>query len=329
VRVFSPADNILRDCSFFPAGLASSSELITREDLYLISAYAPIYAESDSVVAVLGIDADYDFFESLADFKGNLIYINVISLVFVLILGAGFILINRRMIAAQEALYQASALTSMGQMAATMAHEIKNPLGIIKATAERIKRKYGSEFDDRMFDFISEEVDRLNTILAGYLDFARPAMTGRTQQKTDLRELTRDIIRQSRTDFANDQIEIELIDQEHEMPVLDDGIGLRQAILNLILNARDVSRGGGKIRVELNSNGNQLSLKIIDRGGGLKKEVRKRLFEPFVSSKAKGSGLGLYVARKILTQKGGKLTVANNNEGGVTAEVLLPAAREN
>ncbi len=311
------------------AGLASATDLITREDLYLISAYAPIYNSLDSVVAVLGIDADFDFFESLADFKDNLIYINIVSLIFVLLMGAGFVIINRRLIAAQEALYQASALTSMGQMAATMAHEIKNPLGIIKATADRIKRKYGAQSDDRIFDFISEEVDRLNIILEGYLDFARPTAAGRSLKRIDLKSLVGELLRQCRTDFANDKIEIELQADDQEMPVLDDGIGLKQAILNLILNARDVSVGGGKIRVELKSSGDEHILRIIDHGGGIKKEVKKRLFEPFVSSKARGSGLGLYVARQIIQQNGGSLSVKNNNEGGATAEVVLPAYKEN
>ncbi|NIP41641.1 MAG: hypothetical protein GWO41_11260, partial [candidate division Zixibacteria bacterium] len=233
------------------AGIPTASDLITEGDMYLISAYAPITTSLDSVVAVLGIDADYTFFRSLAEFKNNLVYINVVSFIFILVFGAAFVLINRRLISTQEALYRASALTSMGQMAATMAHEIKNPLGIIKATAGRIKSRYGKDSDDRIFDFISEEVDRLNTILAGYLDFARPVDQSRKLRKTDLKELVESILRQVRTDFARDNIEIIFEPEDREYPVLDDGIGFKQAFLNLIINAKDAYDDGGTIRIDL------------------------------------------------------------------------------
>jgi signal transduction histidine kinase len=310
------------------AGIASASNLLSASNLYLISAYAPIYNSQDSVVAVLGIDADYGFFKSLADLRKSLVLVNILSFIFILVFGAAFILINRRLISAQEALYQASALTSMGQMAATMAHEIKNPLGIIKATSERIKSRYGKDSDDRIFDFIPEEVDRLNIILAGYLDFARPVINGRDYKKTDLKKLVENLLKQSRTDFAQDKIEFDLVADDREYVVLDDGIGLRQAILNLILNARDTYKDGGLIRIMLASDDDKHVLKIIDHGGGIKKEVRKRLFEPFSTTKTKGSGLGLYVAKKIIEQNGGSLTLKNNHEGGATAEISLPVFKE-
>jgi signal transduction histidine kinase len=310
------------------AGIAAASNLLSAKDLYLISAYAPIMNSQDSVVAVLGIDADYGFFKSLADFKKSLVLVNILSFIFILVFGAAFILINRRLISAQEALYQASALTSMGQMAATMAHEIKNPLGIIKATAERIRSRYGKDSDDRMFDFIPEEVDRLNVILGGYLDFARPVANARQQRKSDLKCIVEDLLKQSRTDFAHEKIEAEFEAGGKGFPVLDDGIGLRQAILNLIINARDAYEDGGLIRIELATNDDKHILKVIDHGGGIRKEVRKRLFEPFATTKARGSGLGLYVARKIIEQRGGSLTLKNNHEGGATAEIALPVFKE-
>lgn len=310
------------------AGIPSASNLLTAHNVYLISAYAPISNSADSVTAVLGIDADYSFFKSLGDFKKNLVLINILSFIFILLFGAAFILINRRLISAQEALYKASALTSMGQMAATMAHEIKNPLGIIKATAQRLKSRYGKERDDRMFDFIPEEVDRLNVILGGYLDFARPITNEREHKKTDLKELVQELLKQSRTDFAQDKIEFDLVADEREFPVLDDGIGLRQAILNLILNARDTYKEGGMIRIEIASNADKQVLRIVDHGGGIRKEVKRKVFEPFATTKAKGSGLGLYVARKIIEQNGGSLELKDNHEGGATAEIILPAFKE-
>jgi signal transduction histidine kinase len=310
------------------AGIPAGSHLIASGSLYLISAYAPVFDDLNQVVAVLGVDADYKFFKSLADFKNNLIYINILSLLFIVLFGLVFVIINRRLMAAQEVIYQTSALSSMGQMAATMAHEIKNPLGIIKATASRIKSKYGKDSDDRIFDFISEEVDRLNTILAGYLDFAKPADLHTKLKSIDLKLLVEEMLKQCRTDFALDKIEVQFEASDNSHMVLDDGIGLRQAILNLIINVREVYSDGGLLRVELKHGRDNHRLRIIDRGGGIKKEIRRKLFDPFATTKAQGSGLGLYVSKKLIEQFGGKLTLKNNSEGGVTAEIVLPKYRE-
>jgi two-component system sensor histidine kinase HydH len=310
------------------AGIPSVSKLTAARGLYLISAYAPIYNLRDSVVAVLGLDADYRFFESLGKFRENLVYLNIVSLIFIILFAVVFIIINRRLLSAQEALYQASALTSMGRMAATMAHEIKNPLGIIKATADRIKSKYGKNHDDPVFDFVSEEVDRLNVILAGYLDFARPAESSRKAEKTDLKILLEELLKQCRTDFARDKIEIRFETLNQSYPLLADSLGLRQAFLNLIINARETYCEGGMIDIRLNTDKENYRLEIADQGGGIKKEVRKKLFQPFATTKSKGSGLGLYVARRIIEQNGGRLTVSNNSEGGATAKIFLPIFRE-
>ena len=309
-------------------GLAASSELVAAQGLYLISAYAPILNSVDSVVAVLGIDADYRFFKSLADFKKTLVTINIVSFIFIIIFGMVFLIINRRLIVAQEALFRASALSSMGQMAATMAHEIKNPLGIIKATAQRIKSKYGKDSDDRVFDFISEEVERLNQILTGYLDFARPAESSRKMQMLDLKKLLEELVRQCRTDLKADNVEILFNVKKSSFPVRGDDVGLRQAILNLIINAGDAYENGGTIEIKMQKTSDHHKIELIDKAGGISREVEKKLFDPFTTTKAKGSGLGLYVSRKIIEKHGGKLTVKNNNFGGATAEIILPRYKE-
>ena len=310
-------------------GIAASSELISAQGLYLISAYAPIQNNVDSVVAVLGIDADYRFFKSLADFKKTLVTINIVSFIFIIIFGMVFLIINRRLIVAQEALFRASALSSMGQMAATMAHEIKNPLGIIKATAQRIKSKYGKDSDDRVFDFISEEVDRLNQILTGYLDFARPAESNRKPRLLDLKILLEELVRQCRTDLKADSIVIDFNVKKSGFPVRGDEVGLRQAILNLIINAGDAYDEGGTIEITMQKTADHHKIQLVDKAGGIGKEVEKKLFEPFTTTKAKGSGLGLYVSRKIIEKNGGKLNIKNNNFGGATAEIILPRYKEN
>ena len=82
------------------------------------------------------------------------------------------------------------------------------------------------------------------------------------------------------------------------------------------------------IDIRLGTDKENYRLEFIDHGGGIKRDVKKKLFQPFATTKSKGSGLGLYVARRIIEQNGGRLTVGNNNEGGATAKIILPKFRE-
>lgn len=310
------------------AGIAAVSDLIAFKDHYLLSAYAPIVDTAGLVTAVIGIDADYRFFRSMAEFKHNLLYINILSLVFIVVFSIGFIFINRRLLSAQEALYRASALSSMGQMAATMAHEVKNPLGIIKATASRIKSKYGKDENDEIFDYISEEVDRLNEIIGSYLDFARPAEFHQKREKTDLSDLLQEVIRQTRTDFKEADVEINFEHGDDRYPVEIDRNRIKQAVLNLLLNARDSYPAGGKIDVRLSRQNSFCRLEITDYGRGLVREIQDKLFQPFVTGKARGSGLGLYISRRIIKDHKGRIEIANHRSGGVCAVIQLPLVKE-
>lgn len=310
------------------AGIAAVSDLISFRDHYLLSAYAPIIDSTGLVTAVIGIDADYRFFRSMAEFKHNLLYINILSLVFIGMFSIGFILINRRLMKAQEALYRASALSSMGQMAATMAHEVKNPLGIIKATASRIKSRYGKNEKNEIFDYISQEVDRLNEIIGSYLDFARPAEIHQKREKTDLSELIQEIIRQTRTDFRQENVEINFESESEKYPVEIDRNRIKQAVLNLLLNARESYTDGGRIVVRLDRQNSFCQLEITDYGGGLEREIQDKLFQPFVTKKARGSGLGLYISRRIIRDHKGRIEIANHRAGGVKAVIQLPLVKE-
>ncbi len=188
------------------AGIAITTPIYRSDTLYLLSAFAPIYDFGDSVIAVLHAEAGYAVFETIEDFKRNIVFMNVGSLLFMLLFVLLFYLVNRRLLTAQQALLRASAISSMGEMAATIAHEIRNPLGIIKNSAERIRTKYCKDADDPVFDFISDEVDRLNSVVAGYLDFAHPAEGKR--EEVDIKELVDTLVGQTRTDFNEARVQV-------------------------------------------------------------------------------------------------------------------------
>jgi len=200
---------------------------------------------------------------------------------------------------------------------------------IIKATAQRIKSKYGKKSDDRIFNFIVEEVDRLNQILSGYLDFARPADNNRKAELVDMKDLLEELVHQCLPDLRKDQIEIKLIISKSKYLVNADKLGLRQAILNLIINSAEAYKKGGSIEIKLQKKSDIVKVKVIDYAGGIKNDILKNIYEPFATTKTSGSGLGLYVSLKIIENYKGRLSIKNNDVGGTTAEIILPRYKEN
>jgi signal transduction histidine kinase len=310
------------------AGIAVTTPIYRSDTLYLLSAFAPIHDFGDSVIAVLHAEAGYAVFETIEDFKRNIVFMNVGSLLFMLLFVLLFYIVNRRLLTAQQALLRASAISSMGEMAATIAHEIRNPLGIIKNSAERIKTKYHKDADDPVFGFISDEVDRLNSVVAGYLDFAHPAEGKR--EEIDLWDLVETLVEQTRTDFneAGVQVNVSCEDSDRPYRVVADRFAIRQAILNLMLNAKDAQPEGGQLDITISpdrlkgSDGARVDL--ADNGIGIPKGAKDRVFDPFFTTREKGSGLGLYIARNVVEAHGGKLILKPNADGGTVVSMFLP-----
>ncbi len=313
------------------AGIAITTPIYRSDTLYLLSAFAPIYDFGDSVIAILHAEAGYAVFETIEDFKRNIVFMNVGSILFMLLFVLLFYLVNRRLLTAQQALLRASAISSMGEMAATIAHEIRNPLGIIKNSAERIRAKYNKDVDDPVFGFISDEVDRLNSVVAGYLDFAHPAEGKR--EEVDIKELVETLVGQTRTDFNEARVQVNVSCEDSDRPyrVVADRFAIRQAILNLMLNAKDAQPEGGQLDITISSDRPKRSdgvrVDLADNGIGIPKNAKDRVFDPFFTTREKGSGLGLYIARNVVEAHGGELTLKPNANGGTVASMFLPENR--
>ncbi len=324
---WQPAVLNLAEFTSATAGITSATEILRSDSLYLVSAFAPVFDYDDEVIAVVHSEGGYTLFRPLENFRQNVVLMNIGSLLFMLLFVLLFYLVNRRILLANQAILRASAISSMGEMAATIAHEIRNPLGIIKNSAERIRKKYGDK-DDPVFDFIGEEVDRLNSIVAGYLDFAHPA-EGR-REKFSIVELTEDLVRKTRTDFDKAGIEV---DFESEISAADgnlpgDKFAIRQALLNLMINARDAQTGGGSLRVRVTDadikGRDAIRLRFEDQGPGIPGKIAERAFEPFFTTRSQGSGLGLYIAKSVVDSHGGTIRIESGEDRGASIEVVLP-----
>ncbi len=230
-----------------------------------------------------------------------------------------------------ERLRDRDRLAALGEMSAGLAHEIRNPLGSIKASAQFLAEA-GDETNREFLGIIVEEVDRLNRVVSSFLDYARPS----ANQSTASIDVTSTIERtlQLLTPDLGAGIEVDL-QLASELPrVSIDPERLRQVLINLILNAAQAMDGHGRLvvrtvlpRRDPDASGRQshmIEILVTDTGPGLPARVRENLFVPFVTTKDRGTGLGLAISQRIISAAGGRIEARSGREGGTTFSVLLP-----
>ncbi|WP_226934616.1 sensor histidine kinase NtrY-like [Pseudogemmobacter faecipullorum] len=237
-------------------------------------------------------------------------------------------------------LVSAQRMAAWGDVARRIAHEIKNPLTPIALSAERVKRKFRKQVQDvedleNLTDVIVRQTNDLRRIVDEFSKFAR--MPEPDRRETDLTVLLRDALVLQRAGQPDVQFTAEISDEPLLMDL--DGTMIGQALTNLIKNAGEsteslIENGAPpeyqpQIRITLERDEAEAVIRIMDNGIGLP-EDRARLFEPYVTTRAKGTGLGLPIVRKIIEEHGGTLTLsdapvfAGNNHFGALAEVRLP-----
>ncbi len=220
----------------------------------------------------------------------------------------------------EHRLSRSENLAAMGRLTATLAHEIKNPLAIIRGSAKRLGKLEPEA--QRMTDSVIEEVDRLTSTVSRYLQFARVGESvGRGGDAALTMRQTLDLLE---GEFGSRQAR--LVRELVEPPafVRMDNEALKQVWLNLVLNALEAVPAGGTVRVRIALSGPLLEASVQDDGPGFPAEVLRRLGEPFQTTKAQGSGLGLFLCRRLIEAAGGRLTAESPPGAGATVRVSLP-----
>ena len=231
---------------------------------------------------------------------------------------------NAQLRQAEEAVRRSDRLAALGQLSAGLAHELRNPMGTVKASAEILARTVSAENEvaREMAGFITSETDRANSLITRFLQFARPLEL--RQDKADLAQTL---------DRAVAMVEREApgiaIYKNYDpdiAPFPFDAELMERVFYNLALNAAQATPAGGAITVKTRAAGPVAEISVIDRGSGIDPAQMGSIFNPFFTTKPQGVGLGLAIVSKIVDEHGGKIAVESEPGKGSVFRVLLPMA---
>ncbi len=231
---------------------------------------------------------------------------------------------NRNLGEAEATVRRSDRLAALGQLSAGLAHELRNPLGTIKTSAEMLLKNVPTDnaVAREMAGFISSEVDRTNSLVTRFLDFARPLAV--RLEKTDLTQ----VIDQAISDVEKHQPPFDVTIYRNYSPEIPpfflDGELMERVIYNLLLNAAQASPPNASITVKTRENNGTVEITVIDRGAGIPPKLIENIFNPFYTTKSSGVGLGLAIVSKIVDEHGGSISVESEPGEGSVFRLYLP-----
>ncbi len=310
-------------------GFPKESKIITLAPL---RAEKPLSRLSGPVLGVVEIVQDMsDDYKEIFRFQMRVILTStvVMGLLFFflrLVVKRGEAIIQRRTlerIRLKEQLSRAERLSALGEMVAAVSHEIRNPLGIIRSSAELLKKKvHKIDPGNTVPDVIVEEANRLNSIITDFLNFARPINLNLARCNIA------DIIEKN-IKFLTPRLEEQGCATEKDIQtplpeIMADPDVLYQAFLNIFLNAMQAMPGGGLIRVRLFARDDRVAVVIEDEGEGIPADILEKIWDPFFTTKDGGTGLGLGIVKNIVDSHNGEVRVENRPVSGSRVRILLP-----
>jgi signal transduction histidine kinase len=303
--------------------VSTQSYLYSFEDIQYKRAYAPIQGFDGTIEAFVKVEASRDYFVGLAKLRNSLIFLGLFCISVIGILVIIFYKLVNALIKAEESSELNNRLQSLGTMAAGVAHEIRNPLGIIRNTAEILKAELLSESDSYSYvDSILEEVHRLNNLVTQFLQLSKPSVI--EKRDCDIRQLIESTISFVKYDFEKSGIKNFYDKPQHPVNINCDENSIKQLLLNLLINAKQSMKNGGAVKIDLIKKKNKILITITDEGSGISEIEIKKVFDPFYSTKDAGIGLGLTICKNIVDSHNGTIEVFSRENKGTKVVVRLP-----
>jgi signal transduction histidine kinase len=307
-------------------GLPNPGPLHIVEDQKFKSAYAPIRDYyGDEIIGVLVAEANVDFFDLLESYRSTFLATALISAGIFILFTTFLLYALRLLIKTQENLRKTERFAMMGHMSAVLAHEIRNPLGIIRGTADILKSRYESKKDpDPMFQYIPDEVNRLNKLVNNFLVLSKDSEINLSKQ--DLNQLIEDALEKIKLDMDDHSIRFERIKSELQ-PFYFDKDGIQQVIINFIQNSIHAFESGGQITIKTEQiekkKSKYIQTTITDNGPGIDGNPFV-VFEPFYTTKSTGSGLGMAISKRIIENHSGWVQIESDKGKGTTVFFGIP-----
>lgn len=304
-----------------------------------IITFAPLHAEeqglltlSGQVIGVIEIVRDVsEDYKQLAKLQGMILAscLMVMSILFILL---RVVVKKREKIIEERAeerlkliekLRKAEHLSAIGEMTAGVSHEIRNPLGIIKSSADLLKKQIAKQgLNSTIADIIIEESGRLNNIIKDFLDFAKPKMPD--LYPCQVEQIVEKNIAFFSQQFEQNGFEIEKKFEPNLPEVMADSQMLYQAFLNIFINSLQAMDKKGKVIVEIFLNGYYVVLNFLDQGSGVNEKELERVWTPFFTTKDSGTGLGLGIVKNIIDAHEGSISISNRKLKGTKVTIILP-----
>jgi len=225
----------------------------------------------------------------------------------------------------EEKLNQAERLAHLGSMVATVSHEIKGPLGIVRSTAEILKKRITkvAPGNEHLAKIIVDETTRLNGIVMEFLDFARPQKIKKAS--VNINDILGKALTFIEPKLAEQKVELERFFCTEPDLVEVDAELIYRALLNILVNGLQAMNSGGVLAVHTRRlNGGAVEIEISDNGIGMSKQKMEHIFKPFFTDKHKGTGLGLAITKNIIENHDGHITVTSKENEGTTFKIILP-----
>jgi len=305
-------------------GEAAHSRLFVEGATYLKAGYAPVTQYDGRIVGAVVVEGGSGAFRPLVQVRASLYGAAFLASILVVLVGLGYVRLQARLARMEERMDHADLLATVGQVAAGVAHEIRNPLTVLRGATSRLQR-IDLPLAERKetLDMINEEVHRMGDVVQNFLDLSKRQDTEATtfllrpvlERTMDILnvELSRCNVSSSIRWEAEDGLEIRGRPQ-----------AMHHLFLNLALNARDAMPGGGALTILVQQRKSEVRIYFQDSGPGIPRPIRSKIFEPFFTTRAEGTGLGLAFVERIVSEHGGTITVGSSPSGGAQFQIFLP-----
>ncbi|MGD9899730.1 MAG: ATP-binding protein [Calditrichaceae bacterium] len=301
------------------SGKSSVSDLQEFAGEKFMTALMPIKDIDGFPQGVQIIEAKATYFDVIDILRNRLLLFSFINLIVILLIAILLFRVINRSMRYRAAIKEREHLVQLGTMAATVAHELRNPLGIIEGTNDIIKKKYGGSGDE-IFEYIPQELKRLVTIIDNFLRFARAPQLQLSRFSISI------LLQKISVGLNKDELKrLEIIPAADNLEISSDENLLEQSLLNIIINALQASGENGKVTLEIKSGRkNRCRIIIKDSGPGIPNENMNKIFEPFYTTREKGTGLGLAITKRLIEQLDGSISVRNLDPVGCEFVVNIP-----